>query len=135
MNLIKCRNIHVQVKAAAALESLADHNERVQHEFLKLDAPHQLMRLLKVSRSPRPRSSCASSRSVAHPARAPTTPTPNALSPIPMARLKLDAPRQLMRLLKVSRPPRPPARSPTPPSRSSNIAECAQQSVDKAYCR
>ena len=85
MNLIKCRNIHVQVKAAAALESLADHNERVQHEFLKLDAPHQLMRLLKVSRRPlRPRPHPA------HPPRArraaPAHAPPQGQSPTPPAR-------------------------------------------------
>ena len=48
MKLIRGRNIQVQVKAAAALESLADHNARVQEEFLKLNAPVQLVRLLKV---------------------------------------------------------------------------------------
>ena len=48
VNLIKCRSTHVSVKAAAALESLADHNAYVQREFLRLDAASQLMKLLKV---------------------------------------------------------------------------------------
>ena len=49
MALIKSRNVKVQVKAAAALESLADHNASSQKVFLDLDAPKYLMRLLKVS--------------------------------------------------------------------------------------
>ena len=49
VSLIKSRNVKVQVKAAAALESLADFNAKSQKVFLDLDAPKHLMRLLKVS--------------------------------------------------------------------------------------
>ena len=48
VQLIKGRNVTVQVKAAAALEALADHNAASQKAFLELDAPKALMRLLKV---------------------------------------------------------------------------------------
>jgi len=48
VQLIRGRNVTVQVKAAAALEALADHNADSQRAFLELDAPKALMKLLKV---------------------------------------------------------------------------------------
>lgn len=48
VDLIKGRNITVQVKAASALESLAENNPASQKAFLKLNTPEALIRLLKV---------------------------------------------------------------------------------------
>lgn len=48
VNLIKGHNLTVQVKAAEALEALADFNAGSQKAFLDLDAPKALMRVLKV---------------------------------------------------------------------------------------
>ena len=48
VNLIKGHHLTVQVKAAEALEALADYNPGSQKAFLDLDAPKALMRLLKV---------------------------------------------------------------------------------------
>lgn len=48
VGLLKLRNMEVQVKAAAALESLAENNPHSQEAILALDAPTHLIRLLKV---------------------------------------------------------------------------------------
>ena len=49
MKLLRGHKSEVEVKAAGALESLADNNYLSQQAFLDLDAPEALMRLLKVS--------------------------------------------------------------------------------------
>ena len=48
MSLIKGHVISVQIKAALAVEVLADHNENSQAAFLALDTGAALIRLLKV---------------------------------------------------------------------------------------
>lgn len=50
MKLIRGHNIQVEVKAASALEALAQDNYGSQSVFLtdKLDSPKALMKLLKV---------------------------------------------------------------------------------------
>lgn len=40
----------IQIKAALAIECLAEGNEPVQAEFIELDATKALLRLLKVGR-------------------------------------------------------------------------------------
>ena len=49
VDLIKGRNVSVQVKAASALEALAEDNPASQKVFLDLDAPKALIKLLKVT--------------------------------------------------------------------------------------
>ena len=49
VSLILGRKVTVQMKAASALESLANNNTNSQRAFLDLDAPKALMKLLKVS--------------------------------------------------------------------------------------
>ena len=48
VNLVKGKHRAVRVKAASALEALADNNHESQMKFLELDAPTALIRLLKV---------------------------------------------------------------------------------------
>jgi len=48
VDLIKGRNVRVQVKAANALEAMATNNVKCQKAFLELDAPKVLLKLLKV---------------------------------------------------------------------------------------
>ena len=49
VNLLKSRNMTVQLKVALALESVALNNHQVQHAIIKLDAPIYMIRLLEVS--------------------------------------------------------------------------------------
>jgi len=49
VDLIKGRNVRVQVKAANALEAMASNNQGCQKAFLDLDAPRVLIKLLKVT--------------------------------------------------------------------------------------
>ena len=49
VDLIKGRNVRVQVKAANALEAMATNNFKCQKAFLELDAPKVLIKLLKVN--------------------------------------------------------------------------------------
>ena len=50
VGLLRLRNVAVQVKAAAALESMALNNPESQAAILGLNAPGPLIRLLTVSR-------------------------------------------------------------------------------------
>ena len=52
VDLIKGKNVRVQVKAANALEAMATNNYRCQKAFLELDAPKVLLKLLKVCYKP-----------------------------------------------------------------------------------
>jgi len=49
VSLIKGHVVSVQIKAALAVEVLADHNENTQAAFLAQDTGKALIRLLKVS--------------------------------------------------------------------------------------
>ena len=49
VSLLRLRNVAVQVKAAAALESMALNNPQSQAAILALNAPTPLIRLLTVS--------------------------------------------------------------------------------------
>jgi hypothetical protein len=48
IELLKSRNMTVQLKACMAIESLAINNQLVQDEILKLDAESYMIRLLEV---------------------------------------------------------------------------------------
>ena len=46
--ILRGRRMTAQVKAAKALEAIADHNAAIQTRFLKKSASRHLLRLLKV---------------------------------------------------------------------------------------
>ncbi len=48
VDLLKSRNMTVQLKACQAIESLAINNQLTQDEILKLDAESYMIRLLEV---------------------------------------------------------------------------------------
>ncbi len=49
VDLLKSRNMTVQLKACQAIESLTINNQQTQDEVLKLDAESYMIRLLEVS--------------------------------------------------------------------------------------
>jgi hypothetical protein len=49
VDLLKSRNMTVQVKVGMALESLAINNQATQNAILQLDAPSYIIKLLEVS--------------------------------------------------------------------------------------
>ncbi len=49
VDLLKSRNMTVQLKACQAIESLAINNQQTQDEILKLEAESYMIKLLEVS--------------------------------------------------------------------------------------